>query len=38
MESDMLVLIRLALDAMPKPMLAINNRADFTERKQEIAA
>lgn len=38
MEPDMLLLIRQALEAMPKPMLAINNMAEFTERRQEIAA
>ena len=38
MEPDMLMRIRQALEAMPKPMLAINNMAECTERKQETAA
>lgn len=38
MEPDMLTLIRQVLDTMPKPMLAINNMAQFTQEKKEIAA
>ena len=38
MEPDLLLLIRQALEAMPKPMLAINNMAESSERQQEAAA
>jgi len=38
MEPDMLMLIRQALDAMPRSMLAINNMAEISEREKEIAA
>lgn len=38
MAPDMLALIRQALDAMPKPMLAINNMMESTKTVQEVAA
>ena len=38
MEPDMLTLVRQALEAMPKPMLAINNMAECHDQKKEIAA
>lgn len=38
MEPDLLLLIRQALDTMPKPMLAINNMAECTKTMQEVAA
>ena len=38
MEPDLLLLIRQALEAMPKPMIAINNMAESSERQQEAAA
>jgi len=37
METDMLLRIRQALDAMPRSMLAINNMAEAVKVKKDIA-